>query len=184
MKQAQDTAFLDSPIEITIIRDGRPLMNQTFQHSPIQIGRVLDNDIVLPFDSVSRFHCELRFENKKWTLVDLKSMNGMKVNGQQVASATFETGGEFDVKPVTIRFQVKLPHPLPSAPMMSPSQLQVLSHQVMRLWLGPMSAHSEGSPKANDSTMSAANRSSQPAGQFPPLRRRLPLIAQCSISMA
>lgn len=116
MKQTQDATFLDSPIEITIIRDGRPLMNQTFQHSPIQIGRVLDNDIVLPFDSVSRFHCELRFENKKWTLVDLKSMNGMKVNGQQVASATFETTGEFEIKPVTIRFQIKAAAPVTVGP--------------------------------------------------------------------
>lgn len=114
MKQDQATALLESPVEITIIRDGRPLMNQTFQHSPIQIGRILANDIVLPFDSVSRFHCELRFENQKWTLVDLKSMNGMKVNGQQVTSATFEKSGEFEIKPVTLRFQVQEPHPLNS----------------------------------------------------------------------
>ncbi len=107
MKQAQSLVLLDLPIEVTIIRDGRPLMNQTFQHSPIRIGRVLENDVVLPFDSVSRFHCELRFENKKWTVVDLKSMNGMKVNGQQVTSATFETGGDFELKPFTISFKAK-----------------------------------------------------------------------------
>lgn len=93
---------LEIPVEVSIMRDGRPLMVQTFQHSPIRIGRILENDIVLPFDSVSRHHCELRFNSGKWILNDLKSMNGVKVAGEQVRSAEIANGGSFDLKPVTI----------------------------------------------------------------------------------
>lgn len=101
--------LLESPVEVCILREGKPLMTQVFQHSPIRFGRILDNDIVLPFDSVSRHHCELRFKDGRWTLADLKSLNGVQVNGERVTSATFEKLGSFDLKPVTIQLRVVKP---------------------------------------------------------------------------
>ena len=98
--------LLKSPVEVCILRDGKPLMVQVFQHSPIRFGRILENDIVLPFDSVSRHHCELQFKDGKWTLEDLKSLNGVQVNGQRVTTATFDSLGSFDLKPVTIQLRV------------------------------------------------------------------------------
>ena len=82
--------LLEVPVEVCILRDGKALMTQVFQHTPIRFGRILDNDIVLPFDGVSRHHCELRFKGGKWTLEDLKSLNGVSVNGERVSSATFD----------------------------------------------------------------------------------------------
>lgn len=101
--------LLDSPIEVSILRDGKPLMKQTFQHTPIRFGRILDNDIVLPFDSVSRHHCELRYHGGQWALIDLKSMNGIRVNGEQVTSASFDRHGEFELKPVVIQIKALRP---------------------------------------------------------------------------
>lgn len=106
---------LEIPVEVSIIRDGRPLMVQTFQHSPIRIGRILENDIVLPFDSVSRHHCELRFTSGKWILNDLKSMNGVKIAGEQVRTAEIPNGGSFDLKPVTISIRQLQPVQRPAA---------------------------------------------------------------------
>lgn len=97
--------LLDAPVEVSILRDGKPLMKQTFQHTPIRFGRILDNDIVLPFDSVSRHHCELRYHGGQWALIDLKSMNGVRVNGERVTSASFEEQGEFELKPVIIQIK-------------------------------------------------------------------------------
>ena len=101
--------LLESPVEVCILREGKPLMVQVFQHSPIRFGRILDNDIVLPFDSVSRHHCELHYKNGRWTLEDLKSLNGVQVNGERVTSATFDKLGTFDLKPVTIQLRVVKP---------------------------------------------------------------------------
>ncbi len=105
MKKSQ-IELLQVPVEVCILRDGKPLMTQVFQHTPIRFGRILDNDIVLPFDGVSRHHCELRFESGRWTLDDLKSLNGVYVSGERVKSATFEKLGEFELKPVTIQLKV------------------------------------------------------------------------------
>ncbi|MDX9731062.1 MAG: FHA domain-containing protein, partial [Bdellovibrionales bacterium] len=101
--------LLNNPVEVRIMRDGKPLMIQTFQHSPIRLGRILDNDVVLPFDSVSRHHCEIHFVEdggrKKWVLHDLKSLNGVSINGERVSSASFERNGEFEIKPVSIQIR-------------------------------------------------------------------------------
>jgi hypothetical protein len=107
--------LLDAPVEVSILRDGQPLMKQTFHHTPIRFGRILDNDIVLPFDSVSRYHCELRYHRGQWALIDLKSMNGVCVNGERVTSASFEGHGEFELKPVIIQVKALQVHSNPSA---------------------------------------------------------------------
>ncbi|MDZ4084745.1 MAG: FHA domain-containing protein, partial [Bdellovibrionales bacterium] len=107
--------LLDAPVEVSILRDGKPLMKQTFQHTPIRFGRILDNDIVLPFDSVSRHHCELRYHGGQWALIDLKSMNGVRVNGERVTSASFEGQGEFELKPVIIQIKALRAQTQPAA---------------------------------------------------------------------
>ncbi len=48
------------------------------------VGRRPDCDICLPFANVSAKHCELRFVQGYWTIRDLNSTNGTKVNGQRV----------------------------------------------------------------------------------------------------
>lgn len=50
---------------------------------PVRIGRDTRNDIVLDDKSVSRFHAEVRAEGNAYFIVDLKSRNGVWVNGQQ-----------------------------------------------------------------------------------------------------
>jgi len=50
----------------------------------IRIGRALDNDIVLEDRSSSRYHAVLTISGNKVKLEDLKSRNGIKVNGKSV----------------------------------------------------------------------------------------------------
>lgn len=106
-----DASLLAQPIEVVVKRGDRVVIHQIIRHSPVRIGRILENDIVLPFDGISRHHCELRFdfEKSKWTLIDLKSLNGVKVDGQSVESASFDLNGEFELKPFTIQFRSTVP---------------------------------------------------------------------------
>jgi tetratricopeptide (TPR) repeat protein len=55
---------------------------------PVRIGRDHRNDIVLDDKSVSRFHAEVRTEGDKYFIVDLKSRNGVWVNGRQAKGKT------------------------------------------------------------------------------------------------
>jgi tetratricopeptide (TPR) repeat protein len=50
----------------------------------VRIGRDSRNEIVLADKSVTRFHAEVRQENGSFVIVDLKSRNGLYVNGKQI----------------------------------------------------------------------------------------------------
>ena len=51
---------------------------------PIRIGRDSRNDIVLDDKSVTRFHAEVRPESGSFVIVDMKSRNGVWMNGKQI----------------------------------------------------------------------------------------------------
>lgn len=50
----------------------------------VLIGRRSDCDICLGFPNVSGHHCELRFIDGLWLVKDLRSSNGVKINGVKV----------------------------------------------------------------------------------------------------
>ncbi len=80
-----------------------------------RIGRGDQNDIVLPdpAKSVSRFHAELRFDQGRFSVVDLNSQNGIWVAGRRVPQATLEPG--VPVVLGTYRLVLKEELPPPSA---------------------------------------------------------------------
>jgi pSer/pThr/pTyr-binding forkhead associated (FHA) protein len=99
----QPGALVKQPIRLTAIHRGQKLMDQVFQHTPIRIGRLLDNDVVLPFDFASRYHAEIRFENGQWTAVDLGSKNGLMIDATTRApEIKLENNGTFRIQEVTI----------------------------------------------------------------------------------
>ena len=68
--------------------DRRPTMRMPLPAKALRIGRVPDNDIVLPDLDVSRHHAELRKSPVgTYEIVDLGSHNGTYVNGRRVSSA-------------------------------------------------------------------------------------------------
>ncbi|NOY80706.1 MAG: PEGA domain-containing protein [Kiritimatiellaeota bacterium] len=48
------------------------------------IGRDADNDLVLEDEGASRRHCRVYRENDEWFIEDLKSTNGVRVNGKRI----------------------------------------------------------------------------------------------------
>ena len=75
------------------------------------IGRSRECDIVLADSNVSRRHAELRPDGRDgWTLTDLGSTNGVKVNGRPVASGrgvAIAPGDHLDIGTVDVRFEVQ-----------------------------------------------------------------------------
>lgn len=104
--QSLGGALVKQPIRLIAIHRGQKLMDQVFQHTPIRVGRLLDNDVILPFDFVSRYHCELRFENDQWTAIDLGSKNGLLLAGQnRVNELQLEDGIDFRIQELTLHFK-------------------------------------------------------------------------------
>ena len=52
----------------------------------LRIGRARDNDIVIPDNSVSKYHCQIVRDGDSLYLIDLNSTNGTFANGGLVRS--------------------------------------------------------------------------------------------------
>jgi pSer/pThr/pTyr-binding forkhead associated (FHA) protein len=60
--------------------------------SPVTVGRLSVNDIVLGDGNVSRRHAELRSDGSEWILTDLGSTNGSLVNGKPATQQQLKDG--------------------------------------------------------------------------------------------
>ena len=60
--------------------------------SDLSIGRTEGNDLVLNHPSVSRKHARIEGRGTEWWIVDLKSTNGVKVNGNLITDSRISAG--------------------------------------------------------------------------------------------
>jgi pSer/pThr/pTyr-binding forkhead associated (FHA) protein len=63
----------------------------------VLIGRHTDADVRLPLPDVSRRHCRLLFADGRWQVIDLNSLNGVHVNGEQVLQAGLDHGDRLKI---------------------------------------------------------------------------------------
>jgi pilus assembly protein CpaF len=73
---------------LTLAEKGGESKDLTFDKTEIRVGRVRDNDIVLPKGNVSKHHCRLVLQNGQLLVEDLGSTNGTYVNGRKIGEAT------------------------------------------------------------------------------------------------
>ena len=72
------------------------------------IGRSKEADCVLRDPNVSRHHAELRQGSSgEWTIADLGSTNGVKVNGRRVSSTRLNPGDQVTLGTTTFLFDVE-----------------------------------------------------------------------------
>ncbi len=72
------------------------------------IGRSKQAECVLGDPNVSRRHAELRrSESGDWTIADLGSTNGVKVNGRRVSTSRLSPGDEVTLGTTTFRFDIE-----------------------------------------------------------------------------
>lgn len=91
------------------------------------IGRTEGNDVVLNHPSVSRKHAKVEQRNGAWWIVDLKSTNGVKVNGNLVTEAQVNVGDKIFVG--SVQLEVKA---LPSVDFSAESMFDNPSGTVIR----------------------------------------------------
>jgi membrane-bound lytic murein transglycosylase D len=68
-------------LHVTVLKPGSDPQHLTFTDT-IRIGRADDCEVCINDDHVSRTHAEVRLENGVWLVCDLKSTNGLYVDGQ------------------------------------------------------------------------------------------------------
>jgi pSer/pThr/pTyr-binding forkhead associated (FHA) protein len=70
----------------------------------IRLGRLLENDIVFPEVSVSRFHAEIRFEDGKYVLYDQESTMGTFVNSKKIERCVLNSGDLISISDIQMMF--------------------------------------------------------------------------------
>lgn len=86
----------------------------------MRIGRATGSDITIADGSVSRAHAELRFEDGRWVVEDLRSANGVRVDGSPVQTAPLAAGSTLTLGNV----QLVLEQPVPDVQL--PERLALL----------------------------------------------------------
>jgi adenylate cyclase len=76
------------------------------------IGRRDSCDIRMAFPNVSGMHCELAFRDGYWSVRDLNSTNGIKVNGERVLKKLLHPGDELMIgkRKFTINYEMPVGH--------------------------------------------------------------------------
>jgi FHA domain-containing protein len=100
--------------EARTARAGRAMVVAEGKRMPVGpggavIGRSRECDIVLQDSNVSRRHAEIRpTGGDGWSIADLGSTNGVKVNGRKISSATpLKAGDQIAVGTVDVQFEVE-----------------------------------------------------------------------------
>jgi predicted component of type VI protein secretion system len=88
-----------------LVGDGRRSM---LNGNRVVIGRSRDCDVVVTTDpNISRRHAELRRGEHGWSVVDLGSTNGIKVNGRRVDSARLQSGDRITLGVTDLTFELE-----------------------------------------------------------------------------
>jgi tetratricopeptide (TPR) repeat protein len=93
------------PIRLVGVFEGRPYAYEV-RKDLVTLGRDRSCDVSLATGSVSRFHCQLRWEGERWIVKDLGSRNGTYLNGVRVGQqADLREGDELRIGKVALRVQ-------------------------------------------------------------------------------
>src|SRR5205814_5933608 len=93
----------------------------------LSAGRTEGNDIVLNHPSLSRKHAKFEVRADKWWIIDLKSTNGVKVNGNLITESQVAAGDKISVGSVQLELKA-----LPSVNFSSESMFDNPSGTVIR----------------------------------------------------
>ena len=88
-------------------RDGHPDEIYQLQSAETLIGRAPTNDLRFKDESMSREHAVILWEDSAYTIEDLQSTNGIRVNGKKQRSAELEDGDEVVIGQTHITFVLK-----------------------------------------------------------------------------
>ncbi len=89
---------------LIIRRELRQLGDVTLKGDRLDIGRSPDAAIRLDDDDVAPLHARLERGPTGWTLVDLVSTRGIRVNGRKVSQALLAPGDVIDIRPFSMNF--------------------------------------------------------------------------------
>lgn len=87
------------------ILDGADPLEYTLTTDRFTVGRSEENDITISNSTISRTHCEFSYtEEEGFTIKDLNSGNGIKVNGRKVTEKKLKSGCKISIGGIKVQF--------------------------------------------------------------------------------
>lgn len=90
-------------------RGGKIDLAFPIQGARVTIGREADNMVQLPHEKVSKHHAVVVPAQNGWVIEDLKSTNGVIVNGKAVEWAALKDGDRVKIGPFEFYFETNVP---------------------------------------------------------------------------
>ncbi|MCK5798562.1 MAG: FHA domain-containing protein [Deltaproteobacteria bacterium] len=100
-RSARDTA---NPARVVCVSSNFAGREFTLDKPVMVIGRTEDNDIVVNHRSISRHHARVVEDNGRYTIVDMQSANGVRVNGEEYGKVELRKADYIDLGHVRLRF--------------------------------------------------------------------------------
>jgi pSer/pThr/pTyr-binding forkhead associated (FHA) protein len=94
----------DVPGRLVCVSTNFPGKEWLLDKALVVIGRTDENDVVVNHRSISRHHARIVEENGRYTIVDLESSNGVRVNGEEYGKVELRRGDLIDLGHVRLRF--------------------------------------------------------------------------------
>jgi DNA-binding NtrC family response regulator len=93
-------------VQITSLRGARKGASYELDKGRIRFGKADDNDVVIPDDTVSRHHFEIRRDIRGFLLRDLGSTNGTRLDGAVIREAYLRPGAIVTAGQAKLRFRI------------------------------------------------------------------------------
>ncbi len=100
-RSARETA---NPARVVCVSSNFAGREFTLDKSVMVIGRTEDNDIVVNHRSISRHHARVVEDNGRYTIIDMQSANGVRVNGEEYGKVELRKADYIDLGHVRLRF--------------------------------------------------------------------------------
>jgi len=99
-----ETVAAGAPARVFALTTELAGMEFALNRASLVIGRTDENDIVLNHRSISRHHAKIVRDGEQYTIVDLQSANGVRVNGEDYERVELNPGDMIELGHVKLRF--------------------------------------------------------------------------------
>ncbi|MBN1345627.1 MAG: SpoIIE family protein phosphatase [Phycisphaerae bacterium] len=99
-----DVRTSDQPDRLIIRHDLRVVRSVDLNVDSMTFGRSASCDVTLDHEAVSRTHARLERQDVSWRVLDLRSANGVFVNGERVQESRLCAGDVIEIRPFAINY--------------------------------------------------------------------------------
>ncbi len=103
-KAAGNQPAAGPPARLVVLTTDLAGMEIALDKASLVIGRTEENDVLLNHRSISRHHAKIVRDGDHYTIVDLQSANGIRVNGEDYERIELNAGDVVELGHVKIRF--------------------------------------------------------------------------------